>query len=89
MLTVAHRINTVVDADRIAVVDGGRIREIGDPYMLLRDPASALSQLVSSEEEEEEEEGEEGGGGGRRRREELLASARRAYLHREVGEADW
>ena len=33
-LTIAHRLNTVVDADRICVLDQGEVREVGSPSAL-------------------------------------------------------
>ncbi|KAL4811793.1 P-loop containing nucleoside triphosphate hydrolase protein [Aspergillus spinulosporus] len=41
VITIAHRIGTVLDCDRIAVVDGGEIVEVGSPDELL-EPAATL-----------------------------------------------
>ncbi|KAG5872834.1 hypothetical protein JTB14_020338 [Gonioctena quinquepunctata] len=35
VLTIAHRLNTVVDSDRVMVVDQGQIVEFDDPHILL------------------------------------------------------
>lgn len=35
VLTIAHRLNTVIDSDRILVMDAGRCVEFGTPYELL------------------------------------------------------
>ncbi|XP_019626252.1 PREDICTED: multidrug resistance-associated protein 4-like [Branchiostoma belcheri] len=35
VLTIAHRLNTVIDSGRIMVIDDGRIVEFGEPYRLL------------------------------------------------------
>jgi len=46
-LTIAHRLQTILDCDRILVMDNGRIVEIGPPQKLLSDPESSLSRLES------------------------------------------
>ncbi len=35
VITIAHRINTIADYDKVIVMDKGRILEIGNPYELL------------------------------------------------------
>lgn len=45
ILTVAHRLHTVMRSDRIIVMDAGRIGEVGEPNELLSRP-SMLSALV-------------------------------------------
>ncbi|XP_022670622.1 multidrug resistance-associated protein 4-like isoform X2 [Varroa destructor] len=46
VLTVAHRLHTVMDSNRVMVLDAGRIVEFAEPHSLLQDPRSGLSQLV-------------------------------------------
>eukprot|EP00007_Cunea_sp_BSH-02190019_P001870 CAMPEP_0174237282 /NCGR_PEP_ID=MMETSP0417-20130205/7690_1 /TAXON_ID=242541 /ORGANISM="Mayorella sp, Strain BSH-02190019" /LENGTH=1523 /DNA_ID=CAMNT_0015316021 /DNA_START=21 /DNA_END=4592 /DNA_ORIENTATION=+ len=46
ILTVAHRLQTVCDSDRILVMDSGRVVEFGTPAELLADPNSEFSALV-------------------------------------------
>ena len=46
LLTVAHRLHTVMDYDRILVLSDGKCAEIGAPHALLQEPASSLSELV-------------------------------------------
>ncbi|EOD24477.1 hypothetical protein EMIHUDRAFT_50939, partial [Emiliania huxleyi CCMP1516] len=46
LLTVAHRLHTVVDYDRILVLSAGRCVEAGAPHDLLRQEGSALSEMV-------------------------------------------
>lgn len=36
MLTIAHRIVTVIDSSRLLVLDAGRILEFDSPYVLLK-----------------------------------------------------
>lgn len=45
-LTIAHRLNTVMDASRVLVLDKGRVREFDTPAALLADPTSAFYSLV-------------------------------------------
>jgi ABC-type multidrug transport system fused ATPase/permease subunit len=35
VITIAHRINTVIDSDRVLVMDAGKVVEIGEPAELL------------------------------------------------------
>ena len=47
VLTIAHRIDTIIDSDRIVILDKGRIVAAGAPHLMLRDENSCLSNLVS------------------------------------------
>ena len=42
---VAHRLEAVLDCDRVAVMDAGVVVEAGPPRALLTDPASRLSAM--------------------------------------------
>ncbi|KAI9217146.1 P-loop containing nucleoside triphosphate hydrolase protein [Blastocladiella britannica] len=46
VLTIAHRLNTIIDYDTIICMDAGRVKEFGAPSTLLSDPNSLLSSLV-------------------------------------------
>ncbi|XP_071570690.1 ATP-binding cassette subfamily C member 4-like isoform X2 [Temnothorax nylanderi] len=47
VITIAHRLNTVIDSDRIIVMENGSIVESGCPYELLHDkPNGYFSQMV-------------------------------------------
>ncbi|KAH8101555.1 hypothetical protein BXZ70DRAFT_101862 [Cristinia sonorae] len=46
VLTVAHRLQTIMDADKIMVLDAGRLVEFGEPGDLLRNDAGLFRALV-------------------------------------------
>ena len=47
VLTIAHRLATVIDYDKLVVLHAGAVAESGAPAALLADPASRFSQLVA------------------------------------------
>lgn len=54
VLTIAHRLETVLDADRIIVIHQGRVEECDAPAALLRNPSSLFTQLVQAEKQQEQ-----------------------------------
>ena len=46
ILTIAHRLNTVVDYDRVMVLDKGEIVEFDSPQNLLADPESHFHAMA-------------------------------------------
>lgn len=48
MVTIAHRLNTIIDSDRILVLDAGQVLEYDYPEELLSNGESAFSQMVQS-----------------------------------------
>lgn len=46
MLTIAHRINTIMDSDKVLVLDQGEVAEFDTPEALLSDPTTLFSGLV-------------------------------------------
>lgn len=48
MLTIAHRLNTIIDSDQILVLESGQVIEYDTPEKLLENEASAFSKMVQS-----------------------------------------
>ncbi|PZC86948.1 ATP-binding cassette sub-family C member 4 [Helicoverpa zea] len=46
VLTVAHRLNTIMDSDRVMVMDSGRLVEFDHPYLLLSNPEGHFTKMV-------------------------------------------
>lgn len=66
--TVAHRLHTVIDYDKIVFLANGGVREVGHPHELLERKGSAFGKMVKELGEESEEI--------------LREAAREAYLQR-------
>jgi ATP-binding cassette subfamily C (CFTR/MRP) protein 1 len=47
IIAIAHKLDTILDFDKIALLDEGRLVEFAPPYDLLDDPNSAFSKLYS------------------------------------------
>ncbi|KAM9950143.1 hypothetical protein ACTFIT_011382 [Dictyostelium discoideum] len=46
ILTIAHRLNTIMDSDKIMVLDAGKISEFDEPWTLLQNQNGLLTWLV-------------------------------------------
>ena len=53
VLTIAHRLQTIIDSDRVLVMDAGRVAEFDSPHLLLRDNGSQFSELARKTGQEE------------------------------------
>lgn len=47
VLTIAHRLDTIMDSDRVLVMKEGKVAEFNSPSVLLKDSHSLFSKLVS------------------------------------------
>lgn len=46
LLTIAHRLNTIIDYDKVLVLDNGVVKEFDSPHNLLSNPTSAFSSMI-------------------------------------------
>ena len=49
MLTIAHRLNTILDSDKILVLENGRVLEFGTPDELRRQEGSSFAAMLNKE----------------------------------------
>jgi ABC-type multidrug transport system fused ATPase/permease subunit len=50
VLTIAHRLQTILDYERVIVVENGQIAEFDSPQTLLANPNSLFASMVADEE---------------------------------------
>lgn len=48
MLTIAHRLETIIDYDKIIVMDKGKVAEMGSPRELLQDESGLFTAMVEA-----------------------------------------
>lgn len=46
MLTIAHRLNTIMDSDKVLVMDSGEAVEFGHPHELLKNSDGHFAKMV-------------------------------------------
>ncbi|XP_055086827.1 ATP-binding cassette sub-family C member 4-like isoform X3 [Periophthalmus magnuspinnatus] len=74
VLTIAHRLHTIIDCDKILVLDAGRIQEYDEPHVLLQNHHSLLYQMVQQT--------------GRAGATALLHTAEQVYMNKKRGAAE-
>lgn len=47
VLTIAHRLNTIINSDMILVMGAGKMKEYDSPANLVKDPKSDFSNLLN------------------------------------------
>ena len=46
MITIAHRLNTIIKSDRVLVLDHGKVLEYDTPKTLMENPESHFADLL-------------------------------------------
>lgn len=46
VITIAHRLNTIMDSDRVLVMDAGQAVEFDHPHILLQNPDGFFTRMV-------------------------------------------
>ena len=53
MLTIAHRLNTIINSDRVLMLSHGALLEYGCPKALMADSTSAFSKFAEEKKRKE------------------------------------
>lgn len=72
MITVAHRLQTIIKSDKVMVMSYGKVAEFDDPQALLKNPKSHFTKLVNDLQKEEKQKSAE------KKKEELLKSSEKS-----------
>lgn len=46
MLTIAHRLNTIIDSDKVLLMDAGQAVEFAPPHELLQQPEGYFTKMI-------------------------------------------
>ena len=49
VIAIAHRLLTIVDYDKIIVMDNGNVKEVGNPYILLQGKGQFYEMVQSAD----------------------------------------
>lgn len=55
MITIAHRINTIIKSDKVLVLSYGKVKEYDSPANLMQDQTSEFTKLLKELKKEEKE----------------------------------
>jgi ABC-type multidrug transport system fused ATPase/permease subunit len=55
IIAVAHKLDTILDFDKVALLDDGKLLEFDSPYELLSDSSSAFYKLYYSSQSEDDD----------------------------------
>ena len=48
MITIAHRLHTIIDSGRVLVLDAGQLVEFDSPFNLLQNPNGTFHDMVET-----------------------------------------
>lgn len=48
LITIAHRLHTIMDSDKVLVLDASKVREFDEPHVLLQNSSSLFAAMVAS-----------------------------------------
>merc|ERR1712178_187682 len=57
-IVVAHRLQTIIESDRVLVLDHGEVAEFNSPDELRKNPESHFTKLINEIQQQEKERGE-------------------------------
>lgn len=53
VITVAHRLHTIIDSDRVLVMDAGQVAEFDEPHILLQNQLGIFYSMVKAMDKKE------------------------------------